>query len=63
MIVPFPEDRKAIDIGDFFQNTERARCELGWVPQVSFIDGLKRTLEFFKPQVAERLHVGTPAIS
>ena len=61
--VPFPEDRKAIDIGDFYQNTERARCELGWIPQVNFTDGLKRTLDFFKPQIAERLHVGTASIS
>lgn len=62
LIVPFPEDRKAIDIGDFYQNTERARCELGWIPQVDFALGLRRTLEFFKPQLSERLHVGTPAI-
>jgi len=58
--VPFPCDRKAIDIGDFFQNTERARSELGWVPQVSFAEGLQKTLEFFKPRIAERLHAGTP---
>lgn len=62
-IVPFPEDRKAIDIGDFYQNTQRACRELAWQPQVSFAEGLRRTLDFFKPRVAERLHVGTPPLS
>jgi nucleoside-diphosphate-sugar epimerase len=60
--VPFPCDRKAIDIGDFFQNTERARSELGWMPQVSFADGLRKTFEFFEPRIAERLHAGTPEV-
>ena len=60
-VVPFPEDRKAIDIGDFYQNTGRARTELGWTPQVSFADGLRKTLEFFSPRIEERLHAGTPS--
>lgn len=61
--VPFPEESKAIDIGDFYQNTERARCELGWAPRVGFADGLKRTLDFFRPRISERLHAGKPPIS
>lgn len=63
VVVPFPEERKAIDIGDFYQNTQRAGSELGWVPRIGFAEGLRRTLEFFQPRIRERLHVGTPAVS
>lgn len=62
-LLPFPADHKAIDIGDFFQNIERARGELGWSPRVGLEDGLERTLEFFRGNLSERLHAGTPALA
>ena len=33
-VVPFPPERKAIDIGDYYGNHGRIRAELGWTPQV-----------------------------
>jgi UDP-glucose 4-epimerase len=45
--VPFPEERRKIDIGDYFGSFSRIHEELGWNCQVSLKDGIRRTLEFF----------------
>jgi UDP-glucose 4-epimerase len=44
---PFPEDRKKIDIGDYFSDFSLIRESLGWVPRVSLRDGLTRTLHYY----------------
>ncbi|GIW05777.1 MAG: NAD-dependent epimerase [Dehalococcoidia bacterium] len=46
-IVPFPEDRKAIDIGDYYSDFSRIRQTLGWSPKVPLEDGLRRTLAYY----------------
>jgi UDP-glucose 4-epimerase len=45
--VPFPEEGRKIDIGDYYGSFSRIHGELGWSPQVSLHDGIRRTLEFF----------------
>jgi UDP-glucose 4-epimerase len=47
-IVPFPPDRKAIDIGDYYADYSAAKTLMGWSPRVTLRDGLKRTLEYFR---------------
>jgi UDP-glucose 4-epimerase len=47
-IVPFPPDRKAIDIGDYYGNFGRIRAELGWTPKVALLEGLRSSLEFYR---------------
>jgi UDP-glucose 4-epimerase len=47
-LVPFPADRKAIDIGDYYADFDAIREELGWVPSVPLEDGLARTLAFYR---------------
>jgi UDP-glucose 4-epimerase len=49
-LVPFPPDRKAIDIGDFYADFSRIRAELGWEPRVTLRDGLERTLAFYRAE-------------
>jgi len=44
----YPEDRKKIDIGDYFTNYNLISHELGWEPKVSLRDGLTRTLEYYR---------------
>jgi len=46
-LVPFPENRKRIDIGDFYADTRKVRTALGWTPTVSLADGLARTIEYY----------------
>jgi nucleoside-diphosphate-sugar epimerase len=45
---PFPEDRKAIDIGDYYSDYGRIRDALGWEPAVPLEDGLARSLAFYR---------------
>ncbi len=47
-IVPFPDDRKRIDIGDYFGSYSKIRYALGWEPKVGLQEGLRRTVEFYR---------------
>ena len=47
-IVPFPEDRKAIDIGDYYSDYSLINKELGWEPKVSLLEGLKKTVNYYE---------------
>lgn len=46
-MVPFPPERKAIDIGDYYSDFSKIRSELGWSPKVSLQEGLQRTLGYY----------------
>lgn len=45
---PFPDDRKRIDIGDFYGDYRKIRSKLGWRPQVGLREGLNRTMDYFR---------------
>ncbi|HZC75579.1 MAG TPA: NAD-dependent epimerase/dehydratase family protein [Gaiellaceae bacterium] len=47
-VVPFPEDRKAIDIGDYYSDFTRIKSDLGWQPQVGLDEGLRRSIDFYR---------------
>lgn len=47
-LVPFPDDKKRIDIGDYYGNYEKIRATLGWEPRVSLQQGLEKTVEYFR---------------
>jgi len=46
-LVPFPEERKAIDIGSYHGSFEKLRAAVGWEPQVAVRAGLERTLAYY----------------
>lgn len=46
-IIPFPPERKAIDIGDYYSDYAMIKQSLGWEPHVSLKDGLKRSLGYY----------------
>ena len=46
--IPFPADRKAIDIGDYFSNYDLIASELGWSPKVNLASGLTETIEYYR---------------
>lgn len=52
-VIPFPADRKPIDIGDYYADYRLIQGRLGWRPRVSLRDGLRQTLAFYR---AEREH-------
>lgn len=47
-VVPFPIDRKAIDIGDYYGDFSKVTTALGWFPQVPLQKGLAQTLEYYR---------------
>jgi UDP-glucose 4-epimerase len=47
-LVPFPEDRKAIDIGDYHGDYSRIRADLGWAPRVGLAQGLRETVDYYR---------------
>lgn len=47
-IVPFPPERKAIDIGDYYSDFSLIRSELGWTPHVDLREGLTRSLAYYR---------------
>jgi UDP-glucose 4-epimerase len=49
-VVPFPEDRQAIDIGDYYGDFARIKEDLGWEPRVGLDEGLRRSIDFYREQ-------------
>jgi UDP-glucose 4-epimerase len=44
----FPAERKQIDIGDYYADFSLIRAALGWQPNVALLEGLRRTLSFYR---------------
>jgi len=47
-LVPFPEEKKAIDIGSVYADDNKIRRALGWEPKTTLRDGLERTIAFYR---------------
>jgi UDP-glucose 4-epimerase len=54
-LVPFPPERKAIDIGDYYSDHRLASRLLGWEPRTPLRDGLAKTLDYFRENIARYL--------
>ncbi len=46
-MVPFPPERKAIDIGDYYSDFSKIKKSLGWMPRISLREGLRKSLEYY----------------
>jgi len=53
--VPFPPERKSIDVGSIEIDYARIRNELGWEPRVALRDGLDRTVRYYERHLARYL--------
>jgi UDP-glucose 4-epimerase len=46
-LIPWPAERKAIDIGSYYGDYGKIRSDLGWEPLVPLREGLVRTLAYY----------------
>lgn len=53
--VPFPPDRQAIDIGDYYGDYSKFFQLTGWKPKFSLAEGLQRTVDFFRTRQANKV--------
>jgi len=49
----FPAEAKAIDIGSYHADDSAFRAASGWAPRIGLAEGLARSLDFFRPRMAE----------
>jgi UDP-glucose 4-epimerase len=61
--VPWPPEKKAIDIGSFYADSSRFHETVGWAPQVTLRDGLTRTIEYYRANIEHYLDEPAPAPS
>jgi UDP-glucose 4-epimerase len=61
--VPWPQDKKAIDIGSFYADSSRFRNAVGWEPRMLLRAGFRRTLEYYRAHAAEYLDDLTPTVA
>lgn len=48
VVKQFPEERKKIDIGDYYSDYKYIKQTLGWRPKATIEDALRRTLEYYR---------------
>jgi nucleoside-diphosphate-sugar epimerase len=53
---PFPASLKSIDIGSYYGDSARIRKDLGWAPRVDFSRGIRRTVEYYRQEMAHYLN-------
>ena len=46
-VVPFPPERKAIDIGDYYSDFKKIEDTLGWQPKIALKEGLRKSLDYY----------------
>lgn len=46
--IPWPSAWKAVETGDYVTDIRKARHLLGWTPKVSFEDGIRRTVAYYR---------------
>jgi UDP-glucose 4-epimerase len=61
-LVPFPPERKAIDIGSIYVDDRKIRRVLKWRPRIDMREGLARTIEFYRAHRAHYWAVAEPAV-
>lgn len=55
--VSFPEDKKKIEVGNYYADYSKINNLLGWKPKVGMEEGLKRTVDFY---ITNKAHYWDP---
>jgi UDP-glucose 4-epimerase len=58
--VAWPPEKKAIDIGDFHADSSLIARTLGWRPTIRLAEGLRRTIEFYRANLAHYVSTTAP---
>ena len=53
--VPWPPEKKQIDIGSFYSDSSKFTAATGWRPRVTLREGLRRTIEFYRAHLPQYL--------
>jgi UDP-glucose 4-epimerase len=53
--VPWPEDKKRIDIGSFYSDSSKFRRTTAWQSAVTLREGFRRTVEYYRANLARYL--------
>lgn len=61
MLREFPEEHKAIDIGSYYTDSGRFREVFGWAPHTPFVEGVRKTLEYFRERPEQYLSAAETA--
>jgi UDP-glucose 4-epimerase len=59
-LIDWPQEKKAIDIGDFHADSSLIERTLGWVPTTALRDGLRRTVDFYRAHMSHYVPSGSP---
>lgn len=49
--IPFPQNRKAIDVGDFICDYSTFSETFGWKPEVTFDQGIAESIDYFRDEI------------
>ncbi len=47
-LIPFPPERKVIDIGDYYSDFSLITKELGWQPRINLANGLQKSIAYYR---------------
>tara|TARA_Y100000034_G_C6908865_1_gene422661 strand:- start:3643 stop:4632 length:990 start_codon:yes stop_codon:yes gene_type:complete len=47
-IIPFPKEKKKIEVGDFYNDISKIKEKIGWEPKINLKQGLTKTLDYYK---------------
>ena len=60
-LIPFPPERKAIDVGSIYVDDRKIRRVLKWRPRVDLREGLARTVSFYRTNRSQYWASAVPA--
>jgi UDP-glucose 4-epimerase len=55
--VDWPSEKKVIDIGSFYSDSTKFMTATGWQPRIGLVEGLKRTVEFYRAHLPRYLEM------
>ena len=55
-LISWPEEKKKIDIGDYYGDFSKIKNELGWEPKTNLREGLAKTIEYYRKYLDKYLN-------